>query len=184
MTPSARRWLRTGLCATERLLAVVGLCALIYHTCFDFSVVISGSMSPALQGENEATGDRVLYEKLTGRFRTPRRWEIQQFHTPEGLTVAKRVVGLPGERISLRDGILCIDGKPLPIPARLAYLHYYPFGNLAKGHEVNCVSGYYLLGDDSRDSYDSRYNGVLSAERFTARAWLTLGPRGRYGFVR
>ncbi|MDF3056213.1 MAG: signal peptidase [Rariglobus sp.] len=184
MNPPVRRGWRIGLRIAERFLAVVGFCALVYHTCFDFTVIISGSMSPTLQGNDEATGDRVLFEKITGRFRAPRRWEIHQFHTPEGLTVAKRVVGLPGERISLRDGVLCIDGKPVPIPAHLSHLRYYPFGNLAAGHEVNCGTGYYLLGDDSRDSMDSRYGGVLAPGRFTARAWLVLGPGARRGLVR
>ncbi|HSI09853.1 MAG: signal peptidase I [Rariglobus sp.] len=182
--PGSRRWLSTGLRVIERLLAIVGLCMIIYCTFFDLSVIGSGSMAPALQGENVATGDRVLFEKFTGRFRAPRRWEIHQFHTPEGITAAKRVVGLPGERVSLRDGVLHIDGKPVEIPAGLQYLRYYPFGNLVKGHEVDCASGYYVLGDDSRDSMDSRYNGVLSADQFTGRAWLTLGPGRRYGFVR
>jgi signal peptidase I len=183
VTPSARYWVQTGFRTVERFLAVFGLGALIYFTCFDFSIIISGSMSPALQGNDAATGDRILFEKLTDRLRAPRRWEIHQFHTPEGLTVAKRIVGLPGERISLHDGVLLINGKPLPIPARLAYLHYYPLGNLAKGNEVSCGSGYFVLGDDSRDSFDSRYEGVLTVDRFTARAWLILGPT-RFGFVR
>ena len=182
MTPRVRHWLRTGYRAAERFLAVFGLGVLIYFTCFDLSIIISGSMSPALQGNNAATGDRILFEKLTDRIRPPHRWEIHQFHTPEGLTVAKRIVGLPGERISLRSGVLCINGKPIPIPARLAYLHYYPLGNLDGGKEVACGSGYYVLGDDSRDSDDSRYEGVLTADRFTARAWLILGPT-RFGFV-
>lgn len=184
MTPRVRRWFRIGLRATERFLAVVGLGALIYHSGFDYSVMVSGSMSPALQGDNASTGDRVLFEKWTGRFRTPRRWEIYQFRSMEGLTMAKRVVGLPGERVSLREGVLCIDGKPIPIPDHLAYLRYYPFGNLAEGKEVDCAAGYYALGDDSHDSYDCRYIGVLAPERLTARAWLILGPEGRRGWVK
>jgi signal peptidase I len=184
VTPAARHWCRTGLRSLERLLAVVGLCVLVYHTCFDYGVMISGSMSPTLQGNDEATGDRVIFEKITGRFHAPRRWAIYQFHTPEGLTVAKRIVGLPGERISLRGGILCINGKPVPIPTSLSHLHYYALGNLAQNHEVDCRTGYYVLGDDSKDSLDSRYEGVLAPDRFTARAWLIIGPSGRRGLVR
>jgi len=183
VTPSTRGWLRIGFRAIERFLAVIGLCALIYFTCFDLTVIASGSMAPALQGDNAATGDRILFEKVTRRFSSPRRWEIHQFRTPEGITAAKRIIGLPGERISLRNGVLHINGAPVPIPSQLAYLRYYPLGNLAAKNEVACGSGYYVLGDDSRDSNDSRYEGVLTANRFTARAWLILGPN-RFGFVR
>jgi signal peptidase I len=184
VTPVVRHRWRIALRAAERFLAAVGLCALIYHTCFDYTVIVSGSMAPALQGDDAVTGDRVIFEKVTGRFRLPRRWEIHQFHTPEGITAAKRIVGLPGERISLRDGLLCIDGQPILIPSHLSYLRYHPFGNLAGGREFDCGTGYYVLGDDSRDSMDSRYEGVLAPNRFTARAWLKVGPGGRRGFVR
>jgi len=184
VTSRFRHRLRLTLRAAERFLAVVGLCSLVYYTCLDFNIVISGSMSPGLQGEDAATGDRVLFEKVTRRFRSPRRWEVHQFHTPEGLTAAKRIIGLPGERVSLRDGVLCINGEPIPIPADLAHLHYLPFGNLSKGREFDCGQGYYVLGDDSRDSMDSRYEGVFAEDRFTARAWLILGPKGHRGFVR
>jgi signal peptidase I len=183
VSPATRRRLRIALRAAERFLAAFGFSTLVYLTCFDYSTIISGSMSPALQGNDEITGDRVLFEKFTGRFRNPKRWEIHQFHTPEGLTVAKRIVGMPGERISIRNGVLCINGNPLPIPEPLAHLHYYPFGNLAQGKEIDCGGGYFVLGDDSRDSFDSRYEGVLALERFTGRAWLRLGPSGRRGVV-
>lgn len=183
MTPSVRQRLHTCVRSAERFLAAFGLGALIYLSFFDLSIVISGSMSPALQGNNPATGDRILFEKLTGRLRAPRRWEIHQFHTPEGLTVAKRIVGLPGERVSIRAGALWIDGKPMPFPEQLNHLRYYPLGNLDHGNEFLCGSGYYVLGDDSRDSNDSRFEGVFTVDRFTARAWLILGPT-RFGFVR
>ncbi|CAM2931788.1 signal peptidase I [Rariglobus hedericola] len=184
MKPAARHRVRTGLRVVERFFAIVGVCALIYHLFFDFGVMVSSSMSPALQGDNALTGDRVIFEKWTGLFRAPQRWEIHQFHTPEGLTVAKRVIGLPGERVSLRKGLLCINGSPVAVPERLKHLRYLPSGNLSKDREVECGTGYYVLGDDSRDSWDSRYEGVLAADRFTGRAWLILGPRSHWGFVR
>ena len=77
MNASLRRRLRTSLRAAERLLAVAGACMLLYHGCLDYAVVISGSMSPGLQGSDASTGDRVVLEKVTGWFRAPKRWEIQ-----------------------------------------------------------------------------------------------------------
>lgn len=184
MSPTTRRRVRLGLRTLERFLALFGLCALLYLICFDYSVIMSGSMSPALQGKDAVTGDRIIFEKITRRLRAPRRWEILQFHTPEGLTVAKRIVGLPGEQIALREGVVHINGAPLPIPANLSHLRYYAFGNLVGGRDFACGAGYYVLGDDSRDSYDSRYEGVLTRDRFTARAWLRIGPGDRFGFIR
>ncbi len=181
--PRRRPWLRVGWRAFERLLAVIGLCAVLQYFCVDYAVIVSGSMSPALRGEDAATGDRVVFEKFTRRFRAPRRWEIHRFYTPEGVLVAKRIIGLPGEKVALRDGVLCIDGAPLPIPGRLAHLRYFPYGNLAKEHEVECGAGYYVLGDYSADSLDSRFNGPVARESFLGRAWYVLAPAAHRGFV-
>lgn len=184
MTPRRPALPRRLLRALERVLAVLGLCALVHHACLDCTVIVSNSMAPALRGEDEATGDLVLVEKLTRHLRAPRRWEIHQFHTAEGLLVAKRIVGLPGERVSLRDGALCIDGSPLPVPPELAHLRYLAYGNLGSGREVDCGAGYYVLGDDTRDSFDSRFAGTLARERFLGRAWFVLSPAAHRGFVR
>jgi len=157
---------------------------LLYFVAFDLSVVFSESMSPALQGTSFANGDCVLTEKISYRLRAPQRWEVVTFIDDTGLRVMKRVVGLPGEQIRLRRGQpLEIDGRPLDIPERLPYLHYIPYGNLADGKPVACGTGYYLLGDDSRDSNDSRFEGSVPRAKILGRAWLIVGPRPRYGFV-
>ena len=182
--PRSRLRLRFLFRAFERLLAVVGLCALVRHACLDYAVIVSGSMAPALRGENAASGDRVLFEKITRHLRAPRRWEVHQFHTPEGVLVAKRIVGLPGEKVSLRDGVLHIDDAPLPVPDHLAHLRYFAYGNLARNRTVDCGAGYYVLGDYSRDSADSRFDGPVTRDQFLARAWYVVAPPARLGFVR
>src|SRR5262245_46194802 len=83
----------------ERLLACVGLCALIYHFALQSAVMISDSMAPALQGTCFENGDHILIEKVSGHFRAPRRWEVYFFYNADGVPVAKRIVGLPGEKI-------------------------------------------------------------------------------------
>jgi signal peptidase I len=182
--PARRSWPRRCLRLVERFFAVFGLGMLIYHTCFEITVMISGSMAPSLQGNDFATGDRVLVEKISRHFRVPRRWEIHQFHNAEGQSVAKRIVGLPGERLALKNGVLHLNGQPLPLPSDLAHLRYHAYGNLAANQEVDCGEGYYVLGDDSRDSFDSRYIGVITADDFEGRAWIVLGPRAHRGLVR
>lgn len=170
------RWIRDCL-------AVVGLLAIIYVTCFDLSVVVSGSMSPTLRGEGEPGSDWLLCEKVSYRFRNPRRWEIIWMETSDRLKVAKRVVGLPGERVSLRDRQVLIDGQPATVPSGLGFLRYYPFGSLHRGQEAACGDGYFCLGDDSGDSQDSRFEGPVSRNRIHGRAWLIVWPPGRIGFV-
>jgi signal peptidase I len=115
--------------------------------------------------------------------RSPKRWEIHFFYDEEGTPVAKRIVGLPGERISIKNKRILVNGLPVELPRSLSTLKYYPFGNLAAGREVDCGNGYFVLGDDSRDSHDSRFVGPIEERRFRGRVWCVLWPWSRAGFV-
>ncbi len=169
-------WIRNAL-------ALIGLASLVYIACFDITQVVSDSMAPTLKGDGAPGSDWVLSEKISLRFRTPRRWEVVQFDTQDHLRVAKRVVGLPGETVSLVDKRPVINGAPLPIPASLGFLQYYAFGNLQGGQQTTCGSGYFVFGDDSRDSQDSRFEGPISADQIRARPWLIVWPPSRIGWV-
>jgi signal peptidase I len=168
---------------TERVLAVIGLCFVIYHLGFELTVMTSGSMAPALQGTSYSNGDRILVEKITGRFRTPKRWEVYFLYDAEGTPVAKRIVGLPGEKVGIKGTSLYINGFETSPPQRLHSLKYYPLGNLSRGREVECGNDYFVLGDDSQDSYDSRYLGPVTSSQLRGRAWCILWPFSRVGFV-
>jgi signal peptidase I len=98
--------------------------------------------------------------------------------------VAKRIVGLPGEKISMRDNHIFINGAELEKPEAVRALKYYAIGSLAASRAVDCGNGYFVLGDDSRNSYDSRYTGPVAAESFRGRAWCILWPFSHAGFVR
>ena len=178
----------------ERVFAVIGILLSIYLGCFDLSAMISDSMAPALMGPEPPPGERriqapnrsaipdhVLSEHVTYRFREPRRWEVVVFRDELGVQVMKRVVGLPGERISIRDSTIVVDGQPLPVPPALASLRYYPFGLLSRGAEITVEDGYFVLGDDSFDSQDSRFEGPLARERIRGRAWWIVWPLDRAG---
>jgi signal peptidase I len=174
---------RLLLRAAEHGLAIIGLGFLVYHLCFDLSVMVSGSMEPALRGESREDGEWVLTEKVSYWFRRPRRWEVVTFRSDEANQRMKRVVGLPGERTSLVEGQVAIDGGVIERPASLAYLNYCAYGDLRGGRQADCGDGYYVLGDDSEDSQDSRYEGPLCGDAVVGRAWLVIWPPSRVRFV-
>jgi len=177
---TARRILRW----LEHVLAGAGLFFILYHAGFEIIVMTSDSMSPTLQGTSYEHGDRILVEKITGRFRSPKRWEIYYFYNDDGIAVAKRVVGLPGEKISIRTNVVYINGAALERPAALRSTKYYAYGKLDHDREVDCGTGYFVLGDASVDSWDSRFTGPVAGERFRGRVWCILSPGTRTGFVR
>ena len=109
--------------------------AIVFVLAFEAEVaqpfrVPTSSMEPTLACAHPGLGctatfnDRVIVAKIVYRFRDPRRGEIAVFHAPaaakkacsEGGTYLKRVVGLPGDKVSERNGFMYIDGKKLSEP--------------------------------------------------------------------
>ncbi len=175
--PGWRRWLRK----LERVFAGIGIILIIYHIAFELTVIVSPSMAPTLQGTGYDDGDWVLCERLTYRFRAPRRWELVAFYNRESLHVIKRVAGLPGESISLRDGRVVIGGSVHETPVKV---RYYAFGQLRGSGGVEVPPEFiYVLGDDSRDSADSRFEGPLPLQAVRARPLLRVWPPERIGWV-
>ena len=182
-THPIKNFLRRLIHLFEHVLAIFGALTLLFWLCFNYSNVVSPSMSPTLQG-SVSQHDSVLTEKLSYRFRQPRRWEVVAFLDEEGTQIMKRVVGLPGEKVQmLPHGRIFIDGKETPPPPELAFLHYFPYGNLAGEKVVDCAEGYYLLGDFSRDSGDSRFSGPIGPRQIIGRAWIIVRPSERRGFI-
>ena len=108
-------------------------------------------------------GDRILVAK----FMTPRRWDLVVFQAPEDPTntYVKRLVGLPGETIRIEDGAVWVDGKRLTPPAPIADITYELrmsqyggrrlWGSAEQPAQLG-VDEYFVLGDFSQRSYDSR----------------------------
>ena len=99
---------------------------------------------------------------IAAKFLRPRRWDLVVFHSPDerSTPVLKRLVGLPGEEIAIRDGTVWIDGKPADRPAEIAGIVYtadprnaerQTWGPARLGQEE-----FFVLGDFSRRSLDSR----------------------------
>lgn len=165
--------------ALERLLACIGLFFLIYHLGFELTVITTESMAPTLKN-----GDVILKERISYWFRSPARFEIVAYQNAEGLRIMKRVIAYPQEELELnQDGWVLIDGKLLERPASLASLKYYPYGNLTGGKKIRYEMGYFVLGDDSEDSLDSRFEGPLFPREVNGRAWLCVWPLSRFGFL-
>jgi len=178
--------LRRVLRPIERALALVGLVGLIYHGAFHLSVIASGSMSPTLRGESVLNGDIVLSERISYHLRNPRRWEVLLYREEEQqMQVMKRVIGLPGETIAFDQPTqeFIVNGARASRPASLQGIKYLAYGNLANGKQVSCAEGYFVLGDFSMDSQDSRWLGPVNTSQIRARPWLVVWPLSHLRFV-
>lgn len=172
------------------LLKVVFLCgllALLNDNVFSFTQMLSDSMAPSLLAESTFQ-DVVLVDHLTLKTRPPRRGEIVRlvFHAEERPDdfFFKRIAAFPGERIEIRNGAVLIDGHQLEAPPALHFLRYTNEGHASAGVTLEVASGaYFVLGDNSQDSYDSRYWGALRNDDILGLGALIVWPPHRFGRV-
>jgi signal peptidase I len=152
----------------------------------------SSSMEPTLRCARPAAGceaefsDRVIANRLAYRFRDPRRGDIVVFDAPkaaeqrctEGGTFVKRLIGLPGEVVSERNGYVYVDGKKLDEPyvqgARRDH-DTQTWPRIPKGE-------YFMMGDNRVDSCDSRQWGAVPRKNLIGPVLFTYWPLNRLGF--
>jgi signal peptidase I len=133
------------------------------------------SMEPNLHSEQ-----RLVVEKLSYRFHGPQRFDIVVLKMPsqgEELLI-KRVIGLPGETIEIRDGLVYVDGNPLEEPFTDDLTH-------AGQESVVIVPPLhiYVMGDNRDRSNDSRSFGPVSIDNIVGRAWFSYWPPEQIGLV-
>jgi signal peptidase I len=146
------------------------------------------SMEPLL-----VEGDRLLVDRLSLRWDTPRRGEIVVFDAPppygdDGVPFVKRVIGLPGETVQIENGRLYVSGPDAP-PSRLDE-PYLPAGTLTlpqgtAGTRIWEVpeGAIFVLGDNRGESLDSRTFGPVDLGRLVGRVLVRYLPLDRIGFV-
>lgn len=138
----------------------------------------SGSMISTID-----IGDRVLADKLTYRFRAPRRGDIVVVDDPTGVYPAliKRVIATGGEMVDLRDGSVYVDGKELSEPytrGRPSYPQTIPMPVRVP------QSSLWLMGDNRTGSTDSRTFGPVPVSAVQAHAFATYWPLTKMGALR
>ena len=95
----------------------------------------------------------------------------------------KRVVGLPGETLSVHAGQIWVNGK---VALELAAFHYEPAGNYLSTDGDSFIvptSSYFVLGDNTHNSKDSRYFGCVPASNVRGKVLFRFWPPGRIGVV-
>jgi signal peptidase I len=134
------------------------------------------SMEPALH-----TNERLVVEKLSYRLHGPQRFDIVVIRVPSqgNELLIKRVIGLPGDTVEIRDGVVYINGAPLDEP--FIGQTTYP-GRDAK---VTVPPLYvFVMGDNRTHSNDSRSFGPVPIDNIVGRAWVSYWPPEAAGLVR
>ena len=172
-----RRFLRVIF----ELIIVVLLAAVTAFLLFSSVILQESAMSPTLEAGNQVFVNRAAYA-LTG----VRRGDVIAYRSSgtfdSGIHV-KRVIGLPGETVQIRDGLILINGK--------TYIESREFPNITNpGIAENSVrlgsNEYFVLGDNRNDSADSREPTVGNINRsvIMGKAFWRIFPIRHFGPVR
>ncbi len=120
----------------------------------------------------------VLVDKLTPRFDPYKRGDIVVFMppgaTPGSTPYIKRVIGLPGETVDLRNGHVSINGQEISEPYVFPGQTTEPLGG--QDHWVVPANSLFVMGDHREESSDSRVFGPVPIANVIGRAWLRYWP--------
>lgn len=204
----ACRWLLVEIVANKSLLLFLGLMLCFRSAVADWMYVPTGSMNPTI-----VEGDRILVDKAAFGWRVPftdihlthgsdpQRGDIVIFPSPKnGITLVKRVVGLPGDTIAMRGDRLFVNGialdyapslddadAQLPIATRGEQREYFREQLGGVDHSIMLLprreamrsfgpitiaqDQYFMMGDSRDNSEDSRYFGTVPRAALAGRAF-------------
>jgi len=163
----------------EPLLIAAVLAVFIRTFIFGPYKIPTGSMKPTFMEE-----DKIFVDKLSYRFRAPERGDIIVFKYPidRKKDFVKRLAGLPGETVEIRDGVLIVNGKPMTEPPFSMNTYYnvedWKYGK--SGEVIRVPDGHYFtLGDNSAHSADSRQWGFVPRKDLVGKAFMIWWPPQR-----
>ena len=135
----------------------------------------SGSMEPTLM-----VNDRILVAKFLYRFEPIARGDVIVFRYPLNpqRDFVKRVMGLPGDRAQLKEGVVYVNGQRI---SEKGYTIKPDFGNY--GPVTVPQRQFFVLGDNRNNSEDSRFFGYVPRDNIIGKAIFIYWPPQRIGFV-
>ena len=160
---------RRFLLFLARLSAAVAAALFVILYVFFRIPAAGGSMEPAVSG-----GDFVFVCRIAYLFHAPERYDVVAFRDNGGISL-KRIVGLPGETVTIADGKIFINGTEQPEES--AYLKNIDVAGRAGGSGVALgEDDYFVLGDNPSRSQDSRSEtpGNVSRSDIIGDAWLSV----------
>lgn len=163
----------------ETLVIAMSLFLVVYLFAMQPHQVNGQSMVPNFQ-----SGEYVLTDKVSYKFRDPVRGEVVVFHAPDaarcpkgtGCDFIKRILAVPGETVAVQNDSVIVNGQPLPepyIPEEFETLA----GAFTKGRTITLgPNEYFAVGDNRPYSSDSRAWGPITKDEIVGRAFFRYWP--------
>lgn len=185
--------LRVILTFVVHVVAVIAVAWFLVWGVGKSQVIYGQSMEPTLNID-----DTVIIDRLTYKIRDPKRYEVIAFYNEQVDAIdiddleanevvpeisIKRIIGLPGETVQIVDGRVHINGKELTDNNKYIVV---PLPGIAERPIKLGPSEYFVLGDNSKVSEDSRYEkiGNINKNRILGRVWYKTKPVNEMGKVK
>ena len=169
------------ICWLVFIAIIVGLTWLIITFVGQRTSVSGHSMETTLQD-----GDQLIVDKISYRFRDPKRYDIIVFpyQYEENVYYIKRIIGLPGETVQVKDGYVYINGEKLE--SDIYGKEVMQSAGIAAEPITLGDDEYFVLGDNRNNSSDSRDPsvGILKRKDLLGRAWVRIYPFDKVGVIR
>ena len=165
---------------TLKYLIVIFVVLFIFLYIFSFQQIVGSSMEPNLSNGNLIFLDKVIY-----KIKKPLRGDIISFSYSDTNNLIKRVIGLPGEYVSIKNNKIYIDNKEL--------VEYYLKDQINNDFEFSSLgydkipdNMYFVLGDNRTDSVDSRDSrvGVISSKDIIGKVRFVIWPINKFKVVK
>jgi signal peptidase I len=146
----------------------------LFHVTVGSFKVYGSSMLPTIE-----EGEYIMVSKAAYFFGEPHRGDIIVFDSPQDprSDLIKRIIGLPGDTVEIRDDKVTVNGTTLAEPYTLEPPHYLMMPEeIPAGH-------YFVLGDNRNNSSDSHRGWTVPRQNIVGKAWITYWPPYRWRLI-
>ena len=166
----------------ETIVIALAIFVVVYRFLFQPHQVRGNSMF-----DNFHDGEYLLTDKIDYRFHQPSRGDVVVFKAPkhEEYDYIKRIVGLPGDQVSIKGGQVLINNEKLDESGYLDPRTITRAGMYAEEGLIITVpiGSYFVMGDNRNNSSDSRDWGPVPIENIVGKAWVRYWPINQLGVV-
>ncbi|MDQ0257012.1 signal peptidase I [Evansella vedderi] len=164
---------------TKTFIVVILVVSIVRGFFFTNYIVYGQSMMPTIED-----GERIIVNKIGYEMNEPDRFDLIIFHATQDTDYIKRVIGLPGDTIEYKDDVLYVNDVAVREEFLASHRDAYTTGLFTENFTLESVTGssivpedhVFVLGDNRRNSIDSRHIGFVEFKEIVGKANLAYWP--------